>query len=58
MKKAQENRIRRLNSLEAMQRVMSQTIYKFQKSEDLDRMLGHLDLFLQEIPVFLQDFKK
>jgi serine kinase of HPr protein (carbohydrate metabolism regulator) len=52
MKKAQENRIRRLNSLEAMQRVMSQTIYKFQKSEDLDRMLGHLDLFLQEIPVY------
>ena len=52
MKKAPENKIRRLNTLEAMQRVMSQTIYKFQDSEKLDRMLVNLNLFLKEIPVY------
>lgn len=52
MKKAQENKIRRLNTMEAMQRVMSQTIYKFQDAEKLDRMIRNLDLFLREIPVY------
>jgi hypothetical protein len=52
MKKAPENKIRRLNTLEAMQKVMSQTIYKFQTAEKLDRMLQNLNLFLREIPVY------
>lgn len=52
MKKAQENKIRRLNTLEAMQKVMSQTIYKFPEAEQLDLMIRNLDLFLREIPVY------
>ena len=52
MKKAQENKIRRLSPLEAMQRVMSQTIYKFPTAEKLDLLVKHLDCFLREIPVY------
>lgn len=52
LKKAPENKIRRLSSLEAMQRVMSQTIYKFDDVRLLDAMLSHLEQFLQEIPIF------
>lgn len=52
VKKANRNQIRRLSSLEAMMRIMSQTIYKFQSTDKLDKMLKHLELFLQEIPVY------
>ena len=52
MKKADHNAIRRLSTPEAMQKVLSQTIYKFHDVQTLDRMLTHLDLFLREIPVF------
>ena len=52
LKKASENRIRRLDSAEAMHKVLSQTIYKFQDVEQLDLLLKHLELFLQEVPVF------
>ena len=52
MKKAAENRIRRLNSLEAMQKIMTQTIYKFKCVERLDLMLASLDDFLRTIPVY------
>lgn len=52
MKKAQENKIRRLSTLEAMQRVMSQTIYKFPTADKLDLFVKHLDCFLREIPVY------
>lgn len=52
MKKAGYNRIRRLSSLEAMQKIMFQTLYRFRKMEMLDRMLAHLELFLKEIPVY------
>jgi len=52
MKKADHNAIRRLSTPEAMQKVLSQTIYKFHDAQMLDRMLTHLDLFLREIPVF------
>lgn len=50
--KAEHNKIRRLSVWEAMQRVMSQTIYRFQSADTLDRMLSHLEQFLQEVPVF------
>lgn len=52
LKKASENKIRRLSAVEAMQRVMGQTIYKFDRADQLDKMLSHLDLFLREIPVY------
>lgn len=52
MKKAAENRIRRLNSLEAMQKIMAQTVHKFKCAERLDLMLASLDDFLRTIPVY------
>lgn len=52
LKKAPENKIRRLGHTEAMQKILSQTIYKFDKEEQLDRLLGHLEALLREIPVY------
>ena len=52
MKKAPENRIRRLNKVEAMQKILSQTIHKFHKVERLDLLLNSLDSFLRMIPVY------
>lgn len=52
LKKAPENQIRRLSQREAMQKILSQTIYKFSNVERLDKMLGLLELFLREIPVY------
>lgn len=52
MVKAKHNKIRRLSPFEATQRILGQTIYKFHDPRMLDRMLGLLDCFLQEIPVF------
>lgn len=50
--KAPHNKIRRISAFEAAQRVLGQTIYKFQNPEVLHKMLGHMDLFLKEIPIF------
>ncbi|MBO5868061.1 MAG: hypothetical protein J6Q54_04025, partial [Oscillospiraceae bacterium] len=50
--KAEHNAIRRLSVWEATQRVMGQTIHKFQSADNLDQMLSHLERFLQEIPVY------
>ena len=52
LKKAPENKIRRLSKFEAMQRILGQTIYKFQSEERLDKLLGSLEVFLNEIPVY------
>lgn len=52
LKKAKENKIRRLGKPEAMQRILSQTIYKFADVNQLDQLLAHLDDFLREIPVY------
>ena len=52
MKKAAENRIRRLNSLEAMQKIMTQTTHKFHCAQRLDLMLASLDDFLRTVPVY------
>ena len=52
LKKAPENKIRRLSSFEAMQKILGQTIYKFNSEEQLDKLLGSLEVFLKEIPVY------
>lgn len=52
LKKAPENKIRRLSSFEAMQRILGQTIYKFNSEEQLDKLLASLEGFLKEIPVY------
>lgn len=52
LKKAQENKIRRLEAEEAIKKILSQTIYKFDDIVSLDSLLCSLDLFLKEIPVY------
>ena len=52
LRQAQENRIRRLTPQEALQRILSQTIYRFQDAAMLDRMLTSLDKLVREIPVY------
>lgn len=52
LKKAPENRIRRLDLQEAMRKILSQTIYKFTQAEQLDKMLGLVEQFLRKIPVY------
>lgn len=52
LQQAEENRIRRLTKQEAMQKILSQTIFKFFEVEKLDLMLSHLEKLVQEIPVY------
>ena len=52
MKKADHNSIRRLNTFEAMRCVIRQTLHKFQSVENLDKMLNHLEVFLNTVPVY------
>ena len=52
MKQAPENRIRRLSQQEAMQKIVAQTIYRFNRAQTLDLMLGHLDHLVRQIPVY------
>lgn len=46
------NEIRRLTTKEAMQKILSQTIYKFNEIQRLDLMLDLVDKLVREIPVF------
>ena len=52
LKQANENRIRRLNPPEAVQKLIWQTIHRFRTSENMDRTLSQVDLLVREIPVF------
>ena len=38
--------------MDAMQRILSQTIYKFDYAEQLDCLLGLMNRFIAEIPVY------
>ena len=52
LKQADCNRIRRLSNIEAVQRIVAQTIYRFEKTERLELMLGHLDSLIRKVPVY------
>ncbi len=52
LKKAPENKIRRLSKFEAMQKILGQTIHKFDKKDKLDKLLDSVDKFIKEIPVY------
>jgi serine kinase of HPr protein (carbohydrate metabolism regulator) len=52
LKQSDHNAIRRLEPCEVIQRIMSQTIFRFSNVERLDLMLGHLDNLVQKIPVY------
>lgn len=52
LKQAPENRIRRLDSMEALQRLMTQTLRKRLDAEQMNLLLSHLDKLIREIPIF------
>lgn len=52
LKQAPENRIRRLSSQEAMQKIMAQTMWKFRSAVYLDKVLNLVDKLVREIPVY------
>ena len=52
LKQASENAIRKLSPMEAMQKVLAQTIYRLDNAELLDSFLTSLTDFLEHIPVY------
>ena len=52
LKKAPHNAIRRLSSLEAAQKILTQTIRKFDRAENLDKLLTLLNQFIADVPVY------
>ncbi|MBE7056435.1 MAG: hypothetical protein E7388_03210 [Ruminococcaceae bacterium] len=52
LKKAPENKIRIVDKFEAMQKILGQTIHKFDEINKLDKLLKSLELFLEKIPVY------
>ena len=52
LQQAKENKIRRLTKQEAISKIFSQTLYRFQKTENLDLMLANTDRLVRDIPVF------
>lgn len=52
LKKAPHNAIRRLSSLEAATRILTQTIHKVDSEDVLDNLLELLNRFVEEVPVY------
>ena len=52
LKRGEENKIRRLDPKEALPLLMSQTIHKFKKIENLDLLLNNVNYIIKEIPIF------
>lgn len=52
LKKAKENHIRRLSSVEAIPYVVSQTMYRLTRKTDMELLLGHIDKLVRAIPVY------
>ena len=52
LRRGQENTIRRLDSMEATARILSQTMRRFKDVERLDLLLSHVDKLVKEIPVY------
>ena len=52
LKRSDENKIRRLGSIEALQRILPQTIRKRLNEDELLILLSHVDKLIREIPIF------
>ena len=52
LKQGQQNRIRRLSEPEALQRILSQTIWRMRSEQQLDHLMAQLDNLIARIPVF------
>lgn len=53
LQQAKENHIRRLSQKEALPRIISQTLNRFQYLDNLDRMVAAVETLVTKIPVFL-----
>lgn len=52
LKQAHENKIRRLTKVEALSKMIPQTIYRFRNEERMDLLLKHFNDLLEKIPFF------
>ncbi len=52
LRQADQNKIRRLDSKEALQRILSQTIRKRLDEDETVLLLSHIDKLIREIPIF------
>ena len=52
LKKAPRNGIRKLDPVEAVTKMLTQTIHKFDSEDKLDKLLALLDRFVDEVPVY------
>ena len=52
LKQAPENKIRRLDSMEALQKLLPQTLYRLKLESNMHLLLSHLDKLIREIPIF------
>lgn len=52
LRQADENKIRRLDSMEALQRILSQTIRRRLNEDETVLLLSHIDKLIREIPIF------
>lgn len=52
LKRGKENKIRRLNSMEALSGVLSQTLRRFKDESNLNLVLSHTEKLIREIPIF------
>jgi len=52
LKQSDRNHIRQLEYVEAIQKILPQTIYRFKYMEKLDLLLGHIEYLVREIPIF------
>lgn len=52
LKQAPHNRIRRISPSEAVQKMLGQTMHRFQELSYMDAMLQHLERLVKQIPVY------
>ena len=52
LKQAQRTQIRRVESIEALQKILGQTMYQMHDVQYLDALLQHLQLLLKQIPIY------
>ena len=52
LKQAEENKIRRLDSMEALQKILPQTLYRLKLESNMNLLLSHVDKLIREIPIF------
>ncbi len=52
LKQAPENKIRRLDAMEALQKILPQTLHRFRLEANTNLLLSNLDKLIREIPIF------